>query len=132
MNLLTIRKHQRLTLRSEIDALFSEGKWIYSGALRITYRFVAKTGKDNIKFLVTVPKRRFRKATERNRIKRLIREAFRLNYRKIMQEIPNSDVCIHAGFIYSGSKSDVTLGEMEIWVLDALTRLATEAGKIRS
>ena len=39
---------------------------------------------------ITVPKKRVRKACERNRIKRLIRESFRLNQRAL----PNTDIVV--------------------------------------
>ena len=77
----TFPKSERLYLKKDIDRLFNNGQSFISYPLRIVY--LSDTG-DNIpasgiSVLIGVPKKRIRRAAQRNRIKRLIREAFRLN-----------------------------------------------------
>ena len=74
-------KSARLSLKSEIDSLFNNGQSFISYPLRIIY--MSDSGVDSpepgISVLVSVPKKRIKHAVKRNRIKRLIRESFRLN-----------------------------------------------------
>lgn len=71
-------KSSRLSGKKEIDLLFK------SGSSRMSYPFrILKLRSDSTKLLFTVPSRTFRKATDRNRIRRLMREAWRLNRQQI-------------------------------------------------
>ncbi|RZJ39183.1 MAG: ribonuclease P protein component [Chryseobacterium sp.] len=73
-------KAEKLKKKDEITLLFEKGKWKNSGNLRI---IILKNYPDllteNVKLGVSVSKRYFKKAVHRNRIKRLLRECYRLN-----------------------------------------------------
>lgn len=73
-------KAEKLKKDTEITLLFAKGKWRSCGNLRI---IILKNHQDlqneNIKLGVSVSKRYFKKAVHRNRIKRLLRECYRLN-----------------------------------------------------
>ncbi|MEH6536839.1 MAG: ribonuclease P protein component [Psychroserpens sp.] len=72
-------KKEKLKSQKLIEKLFSEGKSIAVYPLRVVY---LKTDfEDNVQFKtgVSVSKRHFKKAVDRNRIKRLLREAYRLH-----------------------------------------------------
>lgn len=73
-------KKEKLKKKDEITLLFEKGKWKNSGNLRI---IILKNHPDlltdNVKLGVSVSKRYFKKAVHRNRIKRLLRECYRLN-----------------------------------------------------
>ncbi|MEJ5052119.1 ribonuclease P protein component [Chryseobacterium culicis] len=71
---------EKLKKNTEISLLFEKGKWRTSGNLRI----IILKDKPNLpveeaKFGVSVSKRYFKRAVHRNRIKRLLRECYRLN-----------------------------------------------------
>ena len=71
---------EKLKKKKEIDLLFSKGKWSSVDDIRII--FLKSSEKHTIeshKIGVSVSKRYFKKAVDRNRIKRLLREAYRLN-----------------------------------------------------
>lgn len=75
----TYNKKEKLKSKKLIDQLFAEGKSVSAYPLRLVYiitafdeTIIAKTG-------VSVSKRNFKTAVNRNRIKRLMREAYRLN-----------------------------------------------------
>ncbi|WP_341214712.1 ribonuclease P protein component [uncultured Wocania sp.] len=72
-------KKEKLKSKKLIDQMFTEGQSISAFPLRLVYfqttfdnNVVAKTG-------VSVSKRNFKTAVDRNRIKRLLRESYRLN-----------------------------------------------------
>lgn len=73
-------KDEKLKKENEINLLFAKGKWKSCGNLRI---IILKNHPDlhteNVKLGVSVSKRYFKKAVHRNRIKRLLRECYRLN-----------------------------------------------------
>ena len=75
------RTGEKLKQKKEIDMLFSKGKWKTVGALRVISLPLAKDSEQKTysKVGVSVSKRYFKKATDRNRIKRLLRECYRLN-----------------------------------------------------
>lgn len=69
-----MKKHERLKSKKEISLLFENGKWLTCGNLRIIF-----TSSEDTKIGVSVSKRYFKKAINRNRIKRLLRECIRQN-----------------------------------------------------
>lgn len=74
----TFNKKEKLKSEKLITQLFAEGKSVMTYPLRLVY---LKTNfEDNVKAKagVSVSKRNFKKAVDRNRIKRLMREAYRL------------------------------------------------------
>lgn len=79
-HLYTFRKPEHLCLKTEIEALFGAGNTSMSAfPLRITYRKLPYTGQGpQVKVLLSVSKRHFKHAVDRNRAKRQIREAYRL------------------------------------------------------
>ena len=98
----TFKKEEKLKSRKIIGKLFSAGQSFGAFPLRLVWlEMNEKHGKSPIKFSVTVPKRAFPKAISRNRIKRLMREAWRLNkfwlYDKIDSEKQFAFMVIYTG-----------------------------------
>lgn len=78
-------KAERLKSRKQIDALFGSGKAVSVFPVRAVYGFTpAKEG--GLKVGVSVSKRYFKKAVHRNRIKRLLREAYRLQKEELVMQ----------------------------------------------
>lgn len=79
---LKLRKKERLRGRKAIDRLFNGGgsRSMSAFPLRMVYLpEAAETGCPPVRMLVSVPKRCFKRAVRRNRVKRQVREAFRKN-----------------------------------------------------
>ncbi|AZB18827.1 ribonuclease P protein component [Chryseobacterium indologenes] len=71
---------EKLKKKIEIGLLFEKGKWRTSGNLRIIVLKDKPTlPVEDGKFGVSVSKRYFKKAVHRNRVKRLLRECYRLH-----------------------------------------------------
>ena len=76
----TFHKAERLNSLLLIEKLFSGGsKSLPAYPLRIVYMPVDGEGYPTASFLISVPKKRFKRAVKRNRVKRQIREALRKN-----------------------------------------------------
>lgn len=111
MNLFTFDKAERLTLKRDIDNLFDTGRPVSVAPLRLIYR-PAATRDVPVKVLVTVPRKKFKRAVHRNRIKRLIREAWRLNRQQLFNHL-SSTIYLDMAFIYVGDKTDISFSEIE-------------------
>lgn len=71
----------RLKSKITIDKIFAEGKSLFVYPIKLVYLALPKNqGNDIYKYGVSVSKRNFKLAVDRNRIKRQMREAFRLQY----------------------------------------------------
>ena len=75
----TYPKHEKLKSRTLINQLFTEGKSVSKYPLRLAYVQVSELEDSNIKLGVSVSKKHFKKAVDRNYYKRVLRETYRLN-----------------------------------------------------
>jgi len=74
----TYSKKEKLKSRKTIDLLFSEGKSVSKYPLRLVYSPISDSD-EKIKFGVSVSKKYFKNAVDRNYFKRILRECYRLN-----------------------------------------------------
>ena len=72
-------KHEKLKSKTAIDLLFSQGKSVSKYPFRLVYVPIALKEGEKIKIGVSVSKKNFKKAVDRNHYKRLLRECYRLN-----------------------------------------------------
>ena len=83
---LTFNKSQHLCGETTISQLFREGKAFLVFPLRVVYRVEKRAEGDKratVRVLTSVPKKQFKHAVDRNRFKRLIREAYRLQQHEL-------------------------------------------------
>ena len=73
----TLGKEERLKSKKLIGRLYEEGKVVKVFPLRMVYVQTEHTSKFPAQVGVSVPKRNFKSAVDRNRIKRLMRETYR-------------------------------------------------------
>ncbi|RZJ53219.1 MAG: ribonuclease P protein component [Flavobacterium sp.] len=75
----TYPKNERLKSKTTIGLLFSEGKSVSKYPLRLVYRTETGEVDEKLKVGVSVSKKYFKKAVDRNYFKRVLRETYRLN-----------------------------------------------------
>lgn len=73
----TLAKGERIHLKRSIDELFARGQSFVSYPLRVVYLLGPEPLEARGQIMVSVPKKYFRRAVKRNRLKRLVREAYR-------------------------------------------------------
>jgi ribonuclease P protein component len=73
------RKEERLTKEKDIQELFEKGSSFYSYPFKVIHRDNPDQNYPSHQILISVPSRNFKRAVDRNLLKRRIREAYRLN-----------------------------------------------------
>ena len=100
----TFKKIERLCSKTEIKELFSNRKSIYSFPIKIIWRKTSYKKKIPVKTLISVSKRRFKLAVDRNLLKRLIRESFRQNKHNFYNAVNKANIQLSIVIIYQANK----------------------------
>jgi ribonuclease P protein component len=98
----TFKKQERLCSKKVIEKLFSEGESFLSYPLKIIYLHTALPLNGNVQVGFSVSKRNFKKAVQRNLIKRRMRETYRLNQYLLTESGNGNSLAIF--FIYIGKE----------------------------
>src|SRR5277367_657214 len=96
----SLGKSERLKSRKQIDILFESGKKITHFPFRLLYK--AEPGEAGLKAGFTVSSKNFPRAVDRNRIKRLSRESYRLQKIELESLVLENKKQLHLFFIYTG------------------------------
>ncbi len=98
----SLGKHERIKTRAEMTHVFEAGDSIFSHPFKLIYTPIDKAEDSGVqmKFGVTVPKRIHNKAVTRNKIKRLVREAYRLSKPELTASIASGDKGYALMYIY--------------------------------
>ena len=94
-------KREKLKSRKLIAKLFAEGRSTSKYPIKLIYLPAELPEEVKIQAAVAVPKRNFKSAVKRNRIKRLMREAYRLNKKNLFN---NTDRPFAFLFLYIGNE----------------------------
>jgi ribonuclease P protein component len=104
----TLGKEERLKSRKQIENLFDKGKSFVVAPFRIYFivdnELPIQKGESGLKFGTGVSAKNFKKAVDRNRIKRLTREAWRLQKNEIKEKIRKAQRQLNVFFIYTGKE----------------------------
>jgi ribonuclease P protein component len=98
----TLGKNERLKSRKSIEQLFNEGNKITASPYKVLYAFVQPPGIYPLLFSTGVSAKNFKKAVDRNRIKRLTREAWRLQKKELQDKLKEQNRQLNVFFIYTG------------------------------
>ena len=106
----TFRKSERLKSRKLIEELFDSGKWINNDPIRVVYKFTDLNSSIPAQVGVSVPKSNMKRAVDRNRFKRRMRETYRKNKTELYDFLSVQEKQCALMFIYKGGinvKSEV-------------------------
>lgn len=93
-------KEEHLCKKNDFESVFKEGTVLYVYPVKLIYRIVPCEN-FGVKVGVLVPKRLMRNASDRNRVKRLLRESYRLQKNILYDKMESSLFCVRLLFIYT-------------------------------
>ena len=101
--MFSFHKQERLNNKKRINKLFSSGKFFSQEPFRI-YWLETKQEKSIIELLVSVPKKNIKLAVNRNSIKRMVKEAYRLNNKALHEQVNREKKSFSVAIIYMNNK----------------------------
>ena len=121
----TLSKEERICSKKLINELFTgNGRSMTAFPLRVV--FMKRTIVDDqprAAMLVSVPKRYFKHAVDRNRVKRQVREAFRRNKSIITQNLTDDHEAVAMAFVWLTDEK-IPSSEVENRMVRLLTRIS--------
>jgi ribonuclease P protein component len=98
----TLKKNERLSSTKLIDKLFSKGKSFVVYPFRIVWLSIPEDIEESpkVSILTSVSKKKFKTAVKRNKVKRLMRESYRLNKHPLHSHLNDKNKKIAVAFIY--------------------------------
>lgn len=121
----TYPKHEKLKSKTTIDLLFSEGKSVSKYPLRLVYVENKEPNAELIKMGVSVSKKYFKKAVDRNRFKRVLRECYRLNKQQLLDNIDKP----YAMMFFYQTKEQLPYSEINEKTIQLFTKFLQEINK---
>ena len=121
---LSFPREEKLKSRKMISNIFSEGSAVKSYPIRIQFLFHDLEDFSPCQMGVSVPKRSFKSAVDRNRIKRQIKEAYRLNKSKFLDNLKLKNKKIAMMVIFTSNKK-LEYTQIEELITSALDKIRT-------
>lgn len=126
----TLGKNERLKSRKQIERLFREGKTISVFPFYVYYLYwpASIISEPTLQFGVGVSGKNFKKAVDRNRIKRLIREAYRLQKNELQSAVRSNNRHLNVFLIFTSKElPDFRVVQEKVNViLDRLMKISHE------
>lgn len=120
LTMQTFTKQERLSSKLLIDKLVEKGRSFNNSPFKFVWLEVQESIVP-VQFLVSVPKRNFKKAVDRNKLKRRIREAYRKNKAALLfNELDGKKLCLMVVYI---AKEKLEYAEIEQKLKEGLIRL---------
>ena len=97
-------KYERICKENDIQALFDKGVGVSVYPYRVIYLFRHDESRPvTVRLLVSVSKKRFHHAFKRNRVKRLVREAWRKNKAELYEICQRDNISVDVALVYTAT-----------------------------
>jgi ribonuclease P protein component len=121
----TLPKSERLRNRKTIAQLFSRGNVIAASPVRMVWVEAADSDNSPFQFAVSVPKKNFKRAVDRNRLKRQMREAVRKNKLHVIKILAEKNKPCAMMFVFT-AKEKAEYKEIESQIVLILQRFISK------
>lgn len=123
------KKAERLCSTAQIEELFNEHETLFKFPFKLVWRKIEKERKHPVQLSISVGKKRFRNAVDRNYMKRHIREAYRLNKHIVLDHCNGFSIDMMLIYVDTKLRSFV---DIEPSMKEVLNKLAKEISNIES
>ncbi|MEP6646830.1 MAG: ribonuclease P protein component [Saprospiraceae bacterium] len=105
MNQFTLSRQERLSSKKDIDLLFTEPLSLTKYPIRLVWRElpIYTEAESPVRAMFSVSKKKFAKAVDRNRAKRLMKESYRLIKPALFEMLP-AKKSFHLALLYTGNE----------------------------
>jgi ribonuclease P protein component len=118
----TYPKNEKLKSKITIGLLFTEGKSVSKYPLRLVYHSGALSDNQKLKMGVSVSKKNFKKAVDRNYFKRILRETYRLNKHILFDNLDKP----HAFMLFYQTKDRLTYDEINTKTIQLFEKFVSQ------
>jgi ribonuclease P protein component len=125
MSLFSFRKDERLSRKKSIDRLFKEGGSFFIHPFKVYWLNTPVESPYPAQVMIIVGKRAFKRAVDRNRIRRQVREIYRQNKPELYQFLEKRNQQCLLAFIYSTGNYP-EFSEMDKKIKSVLRRLMND------
>jgi len=122
-------KIEHLCGEKRITRLYTQGDAFIAYPVRVVFLIEPKSDIEPANVLISIPKKRFKRAVKRNRLKRLIREAYRLNKQELIEKLEEKQLQIHVAFNYV-SDDELDFASIEKKIKLSLQKLIDKVGSL--
>ena len=129
MKLNSFSKAEHLYGDKNINRLFSEGQAFIAYPFRVVCLFLSDEEEIPVRVMVSVSKKRFKRAVKRNKVKRLMRESYRVNKHGLTELLTDKNKQAYISFQYVANEilSFQYIETRMKMALDKIKKLAEQA-----
>ncbi len=125
----SLSKSERLKSKKDIDTLFLSGKAFFVFPFKVFYRQIElQTDMESVVFGISVPKKIFKRAVDRNALKRKVREIYRVNKQVLKDSLSAQKKTVHVMLVYVDKELKST-NELAPLMVDVLKKIGEKCDK---
>ncbi len=125
----SLSKSERLKSKKDIDTLFLSGKAFFVFPFKVFYRQIElQTDMESVVFGISVPKKIFKRAVDRNALKRKVREIYRVNKQVLKDSLSAQKKTVHVMLVYVDKELKST-NELAPLMVDVLKKVGEKCDK---
>lgn len=114
--------NERIKSKLILEQVYNEGALIKAYPLKIKFLEIDALTDHTVQIVISIPKRIIKKATARNRIRRQLKEIYRLNKTQLVENYQTKNKGLALFLIYTGKESP-TFGHLENKLKELISKL---------